>query len=285
MVSEVTWGSREGNEGQPLWEGGSGWQQLFLHISKHLKTIWWGNEEGSGQFSLSLIVGVFFSSSLWVWTQQATRNPTATAVFLGIGVKAKTDMLYLLAEKQQPKIPVYTEGGWPGSWGISALIQELVKCNFMGQTLPTDLLHTQIQGVDVPVTHWDAANTRLALGEKCKRNPEMLALTPFFMVHPYQSCRGSLLCSFPTPLSLTPLTEKQTPVGGCDVPGCWLCPQAPSHCPSLPFCIHGVSSVCKLFGAATACLHMALTDTILGWPQGTIRINVNNNNSDKQHQH
>jgi len=40
--------------------------------------------------------------------QQAKRNPYVTAVFLELGVKAKTGMLYLVAEKQKPQIPIYT---------------------------------------------------------------------------------------------------------------------------------------------------------------------------------
>ena len=31
VISEVTQGSQEGNEVEPLWKGNSGWQQLFLH--------------------------------------------------------------------------------------------------------------------------------------------------------------------------------------------------------------------------------------------------------------
>lgn len=39
-----------------LWEGSGGWEQVVLHVSKHLETISQRNEEGSDQFSLSLIV-------------------------------------------------------------------------------------------------------------------------------------------------------------------------------------------------------------------------------------
>lgn len=95
----------------------------------------------------------------------------------------------------------------------------------------------------------------------------------------------ALCLLLPQSLILTPPTEKKTQLGGCSVPGCWVCLQAPSHCLSLPFCVHGVSSACTLFGAETACLHIALMDSVLCQLQGTIRINVSNNSSDKQHQH
>ena len=154
----------------------------------------------------------------------------------------------------------------------------------MGQTLPTNLLHTQIHAVDVSVTRTGMLLTPTQPWEKNTKEIQKCWPRLPSSQSAHTGPAVALPCSLPSPLSLTPLTEKQTHAGGCGIPGCCLCPRASSRCPSLPFCIRGVSSVCKLFGAATARLCMALMDTVLGRPQGTIRINVNNNNSDKQRQ-
>lgn len=71
----------------------------------------------------------------------------------------------------------------------------------------------QLYGADAshrPLTHpdprsghicqWHAANTHMALGEKRKGNPEILALTPFLTAQPYHPAMA--LCPAPSPAPL-----------------------------------------------------------------------------------
>lgn len=141
--------------------------------------------------------------------QQAKRNPAVTTVFFWTGVKAKPHMLYLVAEKQQPKVPIYTRRRM--TWNLSDFCTDprVGKMQLYGaDTSHGPLTHPDQRGGCICHTQWDAANTHVALGEKCKGNPETPALTPFLVVCPYRSCHGSLPCSLPGPFSLTPLTKK-----------------------------------------------------------------------------
>lgn len=215
-------------------------------------------------------------------------SPTFTAVSLRVGLKAKTDIPYQVAEKYQPEIAVYTKRM------ISPLRDFCIDprvCKvqlYEADTSHRPLTNPDPRGRRISYTHTGIMLTPSWPWEKDAR--EIQNCWKFWPWLPSSwSARTSpamALCSAPSPSPCPRSADQETNSCGTNViPSFWLCLRAPSHCPFLPFCIHDVPWVCKHFGAATAPLHMALMDTVLGQPEGAIRINVNNNNSDKQHQH
>lgn len=132
-----------------LWEGSGGWEQVVLHVSKHLETISQRNEEGSDQFSLSLIV---FSLLPSLGVNTGSEKPCCHCSTLILKISVNQHAVLIGKEVAARSLRLCKRiMTWQSEDFCTDPSQK--KCYFAWWTLPMDFLHIHIQGVDVSVTH------------------------------------------------------------------------------------------------------------------------------------